>query len=63
MSYYLVFIDFDKIISYRRKRRWEEQQINTENEICQQLMRDVEEGKFFHCTVEVRQKHTFGLAR
>lgn len=43
-----------KISIKRRKQRWEEQQISTESEMRQQLIQHVEEGKFFHCTVEVR---------
>ena len=41
------------ILSYRRKRQWEAKKRNAESDIRYQLIQDVEEGKFFHCTVEV----------
>ncbi|KJA18611.1 hypothetical protein HYPSUDRAFT_89942 [Hypholoma sublateritium FD-334 SS-4] len=36
-----------------RKRQWEVKKRTAESDIRHQLIQDVEEGKFFHCTVEV----------
>ncbi|KAF8969864.1 hypothetical protein BDZ97DRAFT_1793052 [Flammula alnicola] len=36
-----------------RKRKWQARQASAESEITYQLIQDIEEGKFFNCTVEL----------